>query len=89
MDNSQEKMDALFRVLDDLLSEPIETEADLSGTELETYYQKFSKIYCDKFRHWYSLLSDYLGKKTPDVYSTLANSFHAVNADTFQVNMIE
>lgn len=80
MDNSQEKMDALFRVLDDLLSEPIETEADLSGTELETYYQEFSKIYCDKFRHWYSLLSDYLGKKTPDVYSTLANGLHLVAA---------
>ena len=76
MDNSQEKMDALFRILDDLLEAPIETNEDLSNPE--TYFQKFSKIYCGKFRHWYSRISDYLGSKTPDVYSTLANGLHLV-----------
>lgn len=62
MDKEQEKMDALFQLLDELLEYPIETSDDISDAELETYFKKFSRIYCNKFRHWYSLISDYLGK---------------------------
>ena len=78
MDKDQEKMNALFRLLDELLEYPIETSDDISDTELETYFQKFSQIYCNKFRHWYSLISDYLGKRTPDVYSTLDNGLRLI-----------
>lgn len=78
MDNDQKKMDALLHLLDELLESPIETDDDITRTELESYYQRFSKIYNNKFRHWYSLLSDYLGKKTPDVYSTLSNGLRLV-----------
>ena len=78
MDKEQEKMDALFQLLDELLEYPIETSDDISDAELETYFKKFSRIYCNKFRHWYSLISDYLGKRTPDVYSTLDNGLRLI-----------
>lgn len=41
MDKEQEKMDALFQLLDELLEYPIETSDDISDAELETYFKKF------------------------------------------------
>lgn len=80
MDDDQKKMDALLHLLDELLAYPIETDDDITRSELEHYYRQFSCIYSNKFRHWYSQLSDYLGKKTPDVYSTLSNGLHLIVA---------
>lgn len=78
MDNDQEKMDALLHLLEELLKYPIETDDDINQTDLEKYYRCFSEIYSDRFRHWYSQLSGYLGRKTPDVYSTLSNGLRLI-----------
>lgn len=72
MDNSQ--MDNLLDVLKRLSEAPIETEEDFPTSDRERYYQEFKNIYRKGFRHWYSLISDFLEKQTPDIYSTLENA---------------
>lgn len=72
MDNNQ--MDNLLDVLTRLSEVPIETEEDFPVSDREEYYQEFKKIYKNGFRHWYSLISDFLEKQTPDIYSTLENA---------------
>lgn len=93
MDIAQEKMDRLCAMLDKILDRPIERENDISPEKLEVLYAQLQKIYCGNFRHRYSQLSEYLGKKTPDVYSTLNNGLaliarHGKNnhADCHEVN---
>ena len=49
----------------------IESIDDISEQEKKDYYDSFSKIYTNNFRHSYSQLSSFLEDYSPDVYSTL------------------
>lgn len=93
MDDSQEKMNRLYQVMNEILASPIETPEDITQEELEKFYSEFQYIYSNHFRHWYSQVSGYLGKKTPDVYSTLDSGLRLISeygktnhADSDEVN---
>lgn len=49
MDKEQEKMDALFQLLDELLEYPIETSDDISDAELETYFKNLVEFTATNF----------------------------------------
>lgn len=73
-------MHDLLGILEELTSSDmlLENIAEVHEEQKKSYYERFTKIYSGDFRHYYSKLSVFLEKQSPDVYASLCLWIEAI-----------